>query len=195
MALVVNTPPANAGDIRLRFDPWVRKIPWRRAWQPTPVVLPGKSQGQRSPMGRLQSIVSQRIGYDWSNLTHTHTHTPIWAVFCLAKSQSISFMHSFSKYLTEYQLHVRHYSELWENGNKESTIKHIGKWRRKIAEGERGNEQNQNRCLCWRVTQRSKRAALGTSFIPETHLGQEDRNYSRHFKQTEFHSVKRLHWE
>ena len=30
------------------FDPWVRKIPWRRKWQPTPVFLPGKSHGQRS---------------------------------------------------------------------------------------------------------------------------------------------------
>ena len=31
---------------RCRFDPWVRKIPWRRAWQPTPVFLPGESHGQ-----------------------------------------------------------------------------------------------------------------------------------------------------
>ena len=29
------------------FVPWVRKIPWRRKWQPTPVLLPGKSHGQR----------------------------------------------------------------------------------------------------------------------------------------------------
>ena len=36
---------------RLRFNPWVRKIPWRRKWQPTPVLLPGKSHGQRSLMG------------------------------------------------------------------------------------------------------------------------------------------------
>ena len=28
------------------FNPWVRKIPWRRAWQPTPVFLPGESRGQ-----------------------------------------------------------------------------------------------------------------------------------------------------
>ena len=27
------------------FDPWVGKIPWRRAWQPTPVFLPGESRG------------------------------------------------------------------------------------------------------------------------------------------------------
>ena len=30
------------------FDCWVRKIPWRREWQPTPVSLPGESHGQRS---------------------------------------------------------------------------------------------------------------------------------------------------
>ena len=33
------------------FNPWVRKIPWRKTWQPTPVFLPGKSHGQRSLMG------------------------------------------------------------------------------------------------------------------------------------------------
>ena len=30
------------------FDPWDRKLPWRRKWQPTPVFLPGESHGQRS---------------------------------------------------------------------------------------------------------------------------------------------------
>ena len=33
---------------RPRFDPWVRKIPWRRKWHLTPVFLPGKSHRQRS---------------------------------------------------------------------------------------------------------------------------------------------------
>jgi len=33
------------------FDPWVRKILWRRKWQPTPIFLPGKSHGQRSLVG------------------------------------------------------------------------------------------------------------------------------------------------
>jgi len=33
------------------FNPWIRKIPWRRKWQPTPVLLPGKSHGQRSLVG------------------------------------------------------------------------------------------------------------------------------------------------
>ena len=36
---------------RLGFDPWVRKIPWRRAWLPTPVFLPGESHEQRSLAG------------------------------------------------------------------------------------------------------------------------------------------------
>ena len=36
---------------RYGFDPWVRKIPWRRRWQPTPLFLPGKFHGQRSLLG------------------------------------------------------------------------------------------------------------------------------------------------
>ena len=36
---------------RCEFDPWVGKIPWRGAWQPTPVFLPGESHGQRSLVG------------------------------------------------------------------------------------------------------------------------------------------------
>ena len=33
------------------FDPWVGKIPWRRAWQPPPVFMPGESHGQRRLVG------------------------------------------------------------------------------------------------------------------------------------------------
>ena len=36
---------------RLRLNPWVGEIPWRRKWQPTPVILHGKSYGQRSLAG------------------------------------------------------------------------------------------------------------------------------------------------
>ena len=36
---------------RCRFHPWVRKIPWRRKWQSTPVFLSGKSHGQKSLAG------------------------------------------------------------------------------------------------------------------------------------------------
>ena len=52
VALVVKNLPVNAGrHERHRFDPCIRKIPWRWAWQPTPVFLPGKSHGQRSLAG------------------------------------------------------------------------------------------------------------------------------------------------
>jgi len=48
---------------RCMFNPWVRKIPWRRAWQPTPVFLPGESPRTEEP-GGLQSTGSQRVGQD-----------------------------------------------------------------------------------------------------------------------------------
>ena len=45
---------------------------WRRKWQPTPVFLPGESQGQGSLVGC--SPWSFRVGHEWSNLAHT-AHT------------------------------------------------------------------------------------------------------------------------
>ena len=51
----------NVGD--LGSDLWVGKIPWRRAWQPTPVFLPRESHRQRSLAG-LESMGSQRVGHD-----------------------------------------------------------------------------------------------------------------------------------
>ena len=53
VVLMVKNPLASAGDARerCRIDPWVGKILWRRAWQPTPVFLPGESHGQRSLAG------------------------------------------------------------------------------------------------------------------------------------------------
>ena len=38
------------------FDPWVRKIPWRRKWQPTPLFLPGESHAQRSLAGYIHGV-------------------------------------------------------------------------------------------------------------------------------------------
>ena len=57
---------------RCGFKPWVRKIPWGRKWQPTPVLLPGESHGQRSlagysPWGPSESDTTKQ-------LTHTPTH-------------------------------------------------------------------------------------------------------------------------
>ena len=51
---------------RLGFDAWVRKIPWKRKWQPTPALLPGESHGQRglvgySPRGLNESDTTERL--------------------------------------------------------------------------------------------------------------------------------------
>ena len=52
MVLVLKKLPASAGDVkRCRFSLWVRKIPWRRTWQPPPVILPRESFGQRGLAG------------------------------------------------------------------------------------------------------------------------------------------------
>ena len=52
MLLVVKDLPANAGDIRDRdLIPGLGRSPWRRAWQPTPVLLLGKFHVKRSLVG------------------------------------------------------------------------------------------------------------------------------------------------
>ena len=53
------------------FNPWVRRIPWRRIWQSTPVFLPGKSHGRRSlvgcsPWDREESDMTERLYFDFS---------------------------------------------------------------------------------------------------------------------------------
>ena len=48
----------NVGDLDL-------KIPWRRAWQPTPVFLPGESSMDREEPGGLQSMGLQRVRHHW----------------------------------------------------------------------------------------------------------------------------------
>ena len=58
--------------MRHGFNPLVRKILWRRAWQPTPVFLPGDSPQTEEP-GRLQSMGSQRVRHDRSDLAHMHS--------------------------------------------------------------------------------------------------------------------------
>ena len=56
---------------RRGFAPWVSKIAWRRKWQPTPVFLPGKSHGQRSPAGN-HSWAHIRVGH------HSATKWQLW---------------------------------------------------------------------------------------------------------------------
>ena len=64
----VKNPPANAGNAGSIPG---SKIPWRSKWQPTPVLLPGKSHGQRnlvgcSPWGRQESDTTKRLHFHFS---------------------------------------------------------------------------------------------------------------------------------
>ena len=58
------------------FHPWVGKIPWRRKWQPTPVLLPGKSHWRRSlvgysPQGRKESDTTERLHFHFHVCVHS----------------------------------------------------------------------------------------------------------------------------
>ena len=53
------------------FNPWVRKIPWRRKWQPTPLFLLGKFHGQRSLAGYSPWSCKSRIRLsDWTTMIY-----------------------------------------------------------------------------------------------------------------------------
>ena len=57
---MVNKAPARQETQRCGFNPWVKRVPWRRKSQPTPVFLPRKSHGQRAcPWG------CKRVGHKW----------------------------------------------------------------------------------------------------------------------------------
>ena len=68
---------------RCKFDPWIGKIPWRRAWQPTPVFLPGQSHGQRIVGG--YSLWDHMTEATWHAHTHAHTKYIVISFFWYLK--------------------------------------------------------------------------------------------------------------
>ena len=97
-----------------RFDPWVRKIPWRRKWQPTPVLLPGKFHGWRSLVGyslwgRKESDTTERLHFSSLHFKHIRERkkeqvkTPIhYQQFWFSKSKlwigiTLQINHQFSR--------------------------------------------------------------------------------------------------
>ena len=73
VAQMVKIPPAT-------WETWVQFLGWEypleRAWQPTPVFLPGKSPWTEEP-GGLQSMWSQRVGHDWATKHIKRKHIDI----------------------------------------------------------------------------------------------------------------------
>ena len=69
---MVKNLPSDAGDVRdVGLIPELRRFPWRRKWQPTPVFLPGESHGQRKLAGYSPWVCKE---LDTTEHKHTHTH-------------------------------------------------------------------------------------------------------------------------
>ena len=86
---------------RRRFHPWVRKIPWRRAGQPSPVFLPGESQGQRRWAGYNAWVHKELDTTEGTEHTLTHLgrkheeKTTTWSL--IFQNDSNLFVISWSK--------------------------------------------------------------------------------------------------
>ena len=76
---------------RRGFDPWVRKISWRRAWQPIPVLLPGEPHGQRSLVAAGHRVTQIGTCLKWLS-----THTPFYLFW-----QKRKLRHSLPKWKTK----------------------------------------------------------------------------------------------
>ena len=87
--LVVKNLPASR---RCGFDPWVRKFPWERKWQPPPAFLPGKFHGQRlegySPWGHKESDMTKLLSISSGNV-HERSKKNIILSLCLIVPKSI----------------------------------------------------------------------------------------------------------
>ena len=71
---------------RHRFDPWVGKIPWRKAWQPTPGFLPGESYGQSNLVG-YPGVHRVTKSWTWRKQLNMPAHTEI-GLKCLCVAQA-----------------------------------------------------------------------------------------------------------
>ena len=69
---------------RWRFDPWVIKILWRRAWRSTPVFLPGEFPWTEEPWGCKESDRIEQLG------THREKRMKKISVNCFLESQEIN---------------------------------------------------------------------------------------------------------
>ena len=79
---MVKNLPASAGDVRCRFHPWIRKIPWRRARQPTPVFLafPGGLGSKESVCNAGDLGSSSGLGRPLEGGMATHFSILAWRI-------------------------------------------------------------------------------------------------------------------
>ena len=98
----VKNTPASRKCRRAGFNPWVRKIPWRRAWQLTPVFLPGELQGQRSLVGYSLQVCKKS---DMSETTEKHKYVYMYMCVCI---YIYVFQDSLFKYNYIMSLEIKH---------------------------------------------------------------------------------------
>ena len=107
---------------RRAFNPRVGKIPCRRAWQPTPVFVPGESHGQRSLAGYSHRVAWNRTGLKWLS-THTRGELTVvlrggWGIFVMPLCTLLwmwahRYRHSIKLHTTTY-IHTR--VRAWNTG-------------------------------------------------------------------------------
>ena len=109
-------PSANAEV--LKFNPWVRKIPWRRKWKPTPVFFLEKSHGQRNlagypPWSHKESDVTQRLS--------TSTPQRLWFGHFWRLAQKPACLTS-ATWILMPVVHWSHFEKLWNKWVEGSKI-------------------------------------------------------------------------
>ena len=90
MAHQVKSLPACRRYRSCGFDSWVKKIPWRRKWQLTPVLFPGKSHGQRNVVGYSPWGLKESDTIEQLHFTSLHSY------FKILKAQFFFLSYGFS---------------------------------------------------------------------------------------------------
>ena len=73
---------------RCGFYPWVKKIPWKRKWQCTPVFLPGESYGQRAWRATVRRVAKSQPGLKWLSTRMIHVY--IYLLYIVPRSTPVS---------------------------------------------------------------------------------------------------------
>ena len=90
---------------------------WRRKWQPTPVFLPGESQGRRSLVG-CRLMGSHRVGHDWSDLAAAAAAAVVLSSLTWETNTCLCLL----SYKTQMKTTTKHIFDLWNICFQSSSI-------------------------------------------------------------------------
>ena len=101
------------------FAPWVGKIPWRRAWQPTPVFLPGESHGQRAWQAIVHMVAKSQT---WLKRLNTHA--------CMQMNLEDIMLSEIRQDTERHILYYLTYTRNLKNPDSEPAIARAGVWQK-----------------------------------------------------------------